>query len=218
MVNGKLFRERNLLVSTINFFALFASLRENLYKIYQMRFFAFCLLPFAFCLSACRPAAAPVSVSNEPISINNVPMPSSKPIGEMIWTGFDGKEQKLKDLQGKVVVLDFWATYCPPCLEEIPHLNELQTKYGAENLQIVGLNVGGEEDQPKIPAFVEKLKINYTLATPEDALMQFVFGNRDEIPQTAVFDRNGNLVQKFVGYDLKIKYDLDKAIEQALSQ
>ncbi len=218
MVNGKLFRERNLLVSTINFFALFASLRENLYKIYQMRFFTFCLLPFAFCLSACRPAAAPVSVSNEPISINNVPMPSSKPIGEMSWTNFDGKEQKLKDLQGKVVVLDFWATYCPPCLEEIPHLNELQTKYGAENLQIVGLNVGGEEDQPKIPAFVEKLKINYALATPEDALMQFVFGNRDEIPQTAVFDRNGNLVQKFVGYDLKIKYDLDKAIEQALSQ
>ena len=187
-----------------------------------MKILAFCFLPFAFCLSACRPAAAPVSVSDKPVSINsvpqtNLPLPPSKPLGEMSWTILNGGGQKLKDLQGKVVVLDFWATYCPPCLEEIPHLNELQTKYGAENLQIVGLNIGGEDDRPKIPAFAEKLKINYALAIPEDALMQFVFATQDEIPQTAVFDRSGKLIQKFVGYDLTVKNRLDKAIEQAVS-
>ncbi len=124
---------------------------------------------------------------------------------------------KVKDLQGKVVILDFWATYCPPCIEEIPHLNYLQTKYGAENLQIVGLNVGGDEDRPKISAFAEKLKVNYALAIPEDALMQFIFATQNDIPQTAVFDRNGKSVQKFVGYDLKIKNDLDKAVEQVVN-
>ncbi len=188
-----------------------------------MKILAFMFLPFAFLLSACRPAAAPVSVSNKPISVNNIPntnlpMPPSKPLGEMSWTTFDGKEQKLKDLQGKIVVLDFWATYCPPCLEEIPHLNQLQTKYGAENLQIIGLNVGGEDDRPKIPAFAEKLKINYVLATPEDALMQFVFATQSEIPQTAVFDRSGILIQKFVGYDLTIKNRLEKMIDQAVNK
>ena len=186
-----------------------------------MRYFYFLLFTFYFLLSlACRPAAAPVSVSNKPVSVNsipqtNVPLPPSKPLGEMSWTTLDGKEQKLRDLQGKVVVLDFWATYCPPCLEEIPHLNELQTKYGAENVQIIGLNVGGEDDRPKISAFAERLKINYVLATPEDALMQFVFATQDEIPQTAVFDRSGKLIQKFVGYDLTVKNRLDKTVEES---
>ena len=99
-----------------------------------MRLIYFLLFTFYFLLAlACQPAAAPISVGNKPVSINNipqtnVPLPPSKPLGEMSWTIFDGaKEQKLKDLQGKVVVLDFWATYCPPCLEEIPHLNYLQT-------------------------------------------------------------------------------------------
>ncbi len=187
-----------------------------------MKIFAWCLVPFAFCFSACRPAAAPVSVSNQPVSINNVPsanlpLPPSKPLGEMSWTSFDGKSQKLKDLQGKVVVLDFWATYCPPCLEEIPHLNELQNKYGAENLQIVGLHAGDDADRAKVPDFVRKLNITYPIAAPEDDLLKFVFANQDEIPQTAVFDRSGNLAQKFVGFDLTVKNRLDKAIEQAVS-
>ena len=189
-----------------------------------MKLFAFCLLTFVFCLlAACRPAAAPVSVSNKPVSINNVPqtnlpMPPTKPIGEMNWTNFEGNQQKLGELKGKVVVLDFWATYCEPCIREIPHLKALQEKYGAENLQIIGLHVGGEEDAEEVPAFVQKLKINYTLATPENALTQFIFGNQNGIPQTAIFDRNGNFVRKFMGFDDRIKAQLDETIEQTINQ
>jgi thiol-disulfide isomerase/thioredoxin len=195
-----------------------------------MNFFHFLLFAFFFALvSACRPAAAPVSVGDKPVSINdvrqtNVPMPPSKPLGEMTWTVFDGStnadanEQKLKDLQGKAVILDFWATYCPPCLEEIPHLKELQKKYGRENLEIVGLHVGGEDDRPQVPTFVERLKIDYTLATPEDALTDFVFASRSDIPQTAVFDRSGVLVEKFIGFDPTIKNRLDEAVEKAVKK
>ena len=185
-----------------------------------MRFFAFFLLPFSFCLAlACRPAATPVSVSNKPISINNIPqtnlpLPPGKNIENLGWTLFDGRAQKLGDYKGKVVVLDFWATYCPPCLEEIPHLVELQNKYA--DLQVVGLHVGGEEDAPQVPGFVEKLKINYVLAYPEDELNNVLLDG-SAIPQTFVFDRNGKLIERFVGYDQKIKSDLDKAIAQALN-
>ncbi len=188
------------------------------------------LLPFTFYLllaTACRPAAAPVSIGNKPVSINDVPltnqpMPPTKPLEDMTWTKFDGNTnadggiQKLKDLQGKVVILDFWATYCPPCLEEIPHLKELQAKYGKENLEIIGLHVGGEDDRPRVPQFVEKLKIDYTLATPENELTRFVFGNTDNIPQTAIFDRQGRLVKKIVGFSEVIKKDLDATIEQTI--
>jgi len=188
-----------------------------------MKLCAFLLLPFAFLLVSCRPSAAPLSISNKPVLINdvpqtNLPMPPSKPLAEMSWTDFKGEEQKLGELKGKAVVLDFWATYCLPCLEEIPHLTELQTKYGAENLQIVGLHAGGEEDRSRVPEFAERLKINYALATPEPGLTRFIFASEDIIPQTAVFDRNGKLIRKFVGFDLKTKNDLDKAVEEALKQ
>jgi thiol-disulfide isomerase/thioredoxin len=187
-----------------------------------MKPFVFFLVISLTALSGCRPAAAPVTVSNRPVSINdvpqtNVPMPPSKPIGEMTWKGFDGKDQKLKDLQGKVVILDFWATYCPPCIEEIPHLNALQAKYGVENLQIVGMHVGGDEDRPKVPEFVERLRISYPLAEPEDALTKFIFSTRSDIPQTAIFDRRGVMVKKIVGFSDEIKKDLDTTVEMAIN-
>ena len=188
-----------------------------------MRFFTFLLFTFAFIsVSACRPAATPVTVSNKPVSINNIPqtnapMPPSKPLEEMYWAKFDGQTQKLKDFQGKAVILDFWATYCPPCIEEIPHLKELQKKYGKENLEIIGLHVGGDEDRPKVPAFAEKLKIDYPLATPEDALVSFIFGADSAIPQTAVFDRTCKLITKITGFNERVKKELDVAVEQAVN-
>jgi thiol-disulfide isomerase/thioredoxin len=191
-----------------------------------VRYFYFLLFTFTFLLSsACRPAAAPVSIDNKPVSINDVQieMPPTKPVEEMTFTKFngsnnvDGDTQKLKDLRGKVVILDFWATYCPPCLEEIPHLKSLQAKYGKENLQVIGLHVGGDEDRPKVPAFVEKLKIDYILATPEDQLTRFIFGKETAIPQTAIFDRKGQLVTKIIGFGEQIKKELDAAVEQAVN-
>ncbi len=129
----------------------------------------------------------------------------------------DGAEKTLGDLKGKAVILDFWATYCPPCLEAIPHLNDLQAKYKADGLEIIGMH-SDSDDRLKVPEFAERLKINYTLATPEDALTNFVFATNTAIPQMIVLDRQGNLVEKFIGYDLKIKNDLDKAVETALSK
>jgi len=194
-----------------------------------MKYFYFLFFTFYFLLSmACRPAAAPVSISNKPVSVNeipvtNQPLPPTKAVEEMTWAEFDGKTnqdgntKKLKDFQGKVVILDFWATYCPPCIEEIPHLKELQKKYGKENLEVIGLHVGGDEDRPKVPAFAARLKIDYTLATPENELTRFVFGNKTDIPQTAIFDRNGKLVKKIIGFDAQIKKELDSTVERTMN-
>lgn len=187
---------------------------------------SFYLLLFIFHFSlfvGCRSAASPISVSNKPVSINNVPqdnlpLPSARDIEKLGWKTADGKEKKLFEYRGKVLVLDFWATYCPPCLEEIPHLVNLQNKYRDQNFEVIGLHVGGEEDLPKVPAFIEKLKMTYTLAFPEDKLTNRLFGGQTAIPQTFVVDRNGNLVEKFVGYDLRVKNKLEKAIEKSLAE
>ena len=166
-------------------------------------------------------AAKPISVGNKPVSINDrqlkdAPNKPLKPVTEMNWNTFDGTVEKIKDFEGKVVVLDFWATYCPPCIEEIPHLMELKSKYG-DQLVLIGLHVGGEEDQPKVPEFVERLKINYPLATPEDSLTAYIFGQETAIPQTAIFGRDGKLIKKIVGFNGEIKKELDQAVADAVA-
>ena len=172
--------------------------------------------------SSCTPAAAPITVSEAPVAINdrrttNEPMPPSKPLLEMTWTTDDDKVQKLSDLTGKAVILDFWATYCGPCRAEIPHLNSLLAKYGRDNLHIVGLNVGGAEDKPEIPKFVAETRIDYPIAFPETALTQYIFSERSDIPQTAVFDRKGRMVEKIVGFSPVIQKQLDAAVERAVN-
>jgi thiol-disulfide isomerase/thioredoxin len=171
---------------------------------------------------ACSRAAAPVAIGNKPVSVNGVSTNEAREratveLSEMSWAGFDGGVTKLKDLRGKAVILDFWATNCPPCIEEIPHLLELKAKYG-EELVLVGLHVGDDEDRKQVPAFVEKLKITYPLAYPDSALTDFVFQNNSAIPQTAVFDRSGTMVRKIVGFNAQIKRDLDQAVEQAIGR
>lgn len=182
-----------------------------------MRFRSFCLIAIAvFIAASCQRAAAPVSVSNRPVSINDVPL--SKPLTEMKWTLSGGVENTLKNHAGKVVILDFWATYCGPCREEIPHLNSILAKHGADNISIIGLNVGGDEDLARVPEFTKTTKIDYPIALPEDALNQYIFATDSSIPQTAIFDRSGRLVRKFIGYSPTIKDELDRVVEAAINR
>jgi thiol-disulfide isomerase/thioredoxin len=180
-----------------------------------MRGLRFLLLPIAVFLISCRPAAAPVSISNRPTTVNDVPV--KKPLGELTWAGADGKQMSLNDLQGKAVILDFWATYCPPCRDEIPHLNALHAKYQESGLKVIGLNSGGPDDRPKIPAFLRETPIDYDMAFPEDDLITSVFAGDDRIPQTLVINRKGQIVKKIVGFNEQIKEELNAAVRAAIS-
>lgn len=132
------------------------------------------------------------------------------------WTLIDGDQKTVENYRGKVVILDFWATYCPPCEEEIPHLVELSNKY-KNDLHVVGLHVGGTEDKANIADFIIKYRMSYDLGYPQQELTDFYLKGDTRIPQTLVFDRNGQLVQQFVGFTPQIKADLNEVIEQALS-
>lgn len=185
-----------------------------------MRSLVFVIILALFAVG-CRPSAAPISVSNKPVSINdvrqtNVPLPPSKPFAEMTWSFADDRVQTLGSLNGKAVVLDAWATYCPPCIELIPHLNSLSAKHGSD-LSIVGLNVGGEEERPKIANFLEQNKMSYPYGFPEDELTRFIFSESSAIPQTIVIDRTGKIVKKFVGFNPQVAREIDAAVELALA-
>lgn len=152
----------------------------------------------------------------------SLPMPpttaSNNQPNAQIFTLLDKQQVKLSDYLGQVVVLDFWATYCPPCLEEAPHLDALQKRFGAQGLQVIGLNVGGPEDHSKIPEFAERLQIKYALGIPEPEMTNLYMGSDSRIPQTVVFDRKGRIVKHFVGYDPTIKEELERTIEETVRQ
>lgn len=144
--------------------------------------------------------------------------PTSKAasLSNMGWELPDGKRSVFSDYKGKVLILDFYATWCVPCRDSVPHLIGLQKKYENQGLQVIGLNVGGPGDEQEVPAFAKEFGIQYPLAKPDGDLVSFLLSDSDAIPQTFVFDRQGQLVQRFVGFGADTGIYLDGAVETAL--
>jgi thiol-disulfide isomerase/thioredoxin len=135
-------------------------------------------------------AAAPQD--NQPV-VRFVRNPDPAP--DFKLTALDGKPLTIAALEGKVVFLNFWATWCGPCRAEIPDLIALQDRYKGR-LQIIGLNV--DDEQADIQKYVEETGINYPVAmTSNDVRTQF--GGIPALPTSFVLDTAGRVVQKHVG-------------------
>jgi thiol-disulfide isomerase/thioredoxin len=121
----------------------------------------------------------------------------------------NGATVSSEQLKGKVVVLDFWATWCPPCRQEIPGYTELQKKYGPQGLAIVGVSLD-EAGPAVVKDFAGKFKINYQMLMADEAV-QTAFGGVEAIPTTFLIDRDGKIRDRKVGsepteeYEQKIK-------------
>lgn len=101
------------------------------------------------------------------------------------------------DFEGKVVILDFWATWCAPCRMEIPGFIALQKKYAQQGLVIVGASVD-EGGTSIVKSFTEKLGIDYPVVLADEK-MQDQFGGIEVVPTTFVIDREGHIVKKYFG-------------------
>ena len=180
------------------------------------------LLVAALLLTACN--ANDTNSSNSTPVISNPPTGTTYPmpptrtmsLANMGWQQSDGKRAIFSEYKGKVLILDFYATWCVPCRDSVPHLIALQKKFEDKGLAVVGLNVGGPGDEQEVPAFAKEFGIQYTLAKPDDDLVSFLMSDSDAIPQTFVFDRQGQLVQRFVGFGSDTGKYMDGAVETAL--
>ena len=141
---------------------------------------------------------------------------SRLPAGRGGWALENNQRAALADYKGKVVVLDFYATWCEPCRAETPHLVRLQNEFGPKGFQVIGLNVGGDEDREKVPAYAKEFNIQYPLAYPDDDLVTKYLSDNENIPQSFIFDRNGNLLKRFVGYSSRSAVELDTIIKSAV--
>lgn len=145
-------------------------------------------------------------------------MPPVNVTADMGWITSDNKRARVGDYAGQVLVLDFYATWCAPCRESIPELKSLQREFEKNGLIVIGLNVGGAEDRVKVPAFAQELAITYRLGFPDKALTDLFFSDDQTIPQTFVFDRDGKLVKRIIGYDAGKSSEFKQTLESALGR
>ena len=113
-----------------------------------------------------------------------------------------GKPARLSDLRGKIVILNFWASWCPPCVEEAPSLNRLQKYITSRNAVIVG--VAADEDRAAYQKFLLDQGISFPTyrdpATKDQKSPIAVSYGTSMIPETYVIDRHGKIARKFIGF------------------
>src|SRR5258708_18921834 len=128
------------------------------------------------------------------------------PAPEFKVTDLDGKAVTLADSKGKVILLNFWATWCGPCRAEIPDLVELQNKY-KDHLQIL-LLVVDDQDQDAIKDFAEKFRINYPVALATNDI-RLQYGGIPALPTSFLLDPEGRIVQKHEGLRDPVLYETE---------
>ncbi len=126
-----------------------------------------------------------------------------------------GKPVALSDLKGKVVVVDFWATWCPPCRESLPHLDALSKdkEYAKKGLKVYAVNL--RESAEKVRAYVEKQNLSFNVLLDKDGSTAQSYLVRG-IPTTVVIDREGNIAEVMIGFggsDAPLKKAVEKALE-----
>ncbi len=142
------------------------------------------------------------------------PVKERKKAPEFSLKDSTGKALKLSDLKGKVVLLNFWATWCGPCKIEIPWFIEFEQKYKDKGFAVLGVSMD-EEGWKDVKPYVDSKKINYRVVVGDDTTAT-LYGGVDSLPTTFILDREGKIAAVHVGLVSKSDYASD--IEQVLAK
>lgn len=159
----------------------------------------------ALLVAALMLASAPAGA----IPRNGQPAPNFKAFA------LSGSPLSMDSLKGSVVIVDFWATWCPPCRESLPFLSEMHRKYGKQGLQIVGMSVddGGERH---VKTFAAEKGLQYHIVMASDKV-RADYGVR-AVPVLFIIDKNGNLVEKMTGFSPYHGKIIENLIKKLLAQ
>jgi thiol-disulfide isomerase/thioredoxin len=129
---------------------------------------------------------------------------NAQPMPPFLVNDLNGQMISTAQLHGKVVIVNFWATWCPPCQEEIPEMMELQKEFQGK-LQIIGVSMDDGPEEP-VKQFADKIGMNYPIVMGNDGLPE-EYGGIPALPTSFVIDPEGRVVQKHVGLYPKEVYD-----------
>lgn len=137
---------------------------------------------------------------------------TKKKAADFSLKGADGKTVTLSALKGKVVLVNFWATWCGPCRAEVPGFMEVYEKYKSKGFEIVGISLD-EEGWQVVNPFVQRYKVTYPIVIGSGKLVES-YGGFDVIPTTFLVDKNGAIVKEHIGY--MSKEELEKQLRSLL--
>jgi peroxiredoxin len=137
------------------------------------------------------------------------------PAPDFTLSDINGKEVHLSDFRGKVVLLEFWATWCPPCIESVPELIMLQDRYKEKGFTIIAISLDKGTDKNIVVAeFSEKFKINYPILYADKDITDIY--RVISIPTSLVLDRDGVVTDIYSAYGMDFEEHLSKEIEKVL--
>lgn len=157
----------------------------------------------------CAPAGAAQSAAEPP------PVTSRPPDFEL--RALDGSSVRLSEHIGRqVVLLDFWATYCEPCLRAMPELDALYVKYKAQGLLVLGVSIDGADSLNDVRADVQKLGISFPILLDQDTRVVALYNPKTSAPFSVLIGRDGRVLSKREGYATGAADALERDIVAAL--
>jgi cytochrome c biogenesis protein CcmG/thiol:disulfide interchange protein DsbE len=162
------------------------------------RVFAASVLCLVLCATACS--------SSKPAESSRLRPAGKRPAApDFALKDVHGQTVRLSDFKGKVVLLNFWATWCAPCKVEIPWFMDFEQKYKDRGLVVLGVSMD-EEGWEVVKPFLDRMKINYRVVIGNDEVSQS-YGGVDALPTTLLVDRNGMIASKHEGLAPKSEYE-----------
>lgn len=177
------------------------------------------LTPLLLVLACSEPeadAAVAPQAGGQPSSQASADGSPYEPAPDFVLTDIaSGKPWRLSDQKGKVVLIDFWATWCGPCRMAIPHLIELQNEYGPKGFTLVGVSLD-QQGEAVVRPFYKSWKLNYPVVLDPMGEVARTYGGIRSIPTYLLVDKQGRVVNYFMGY--RPKAEFEKAIQTALAK
>jgi thiol-disulfide isomerase/thioredoxin len=159
------------------------------------------LAALGFCMGSSRPA---VSFVGQQASVPAAEAGSHLP--DFSLRDLQGRKLSSSSLRGKVVLVDFWATWCEPCKKEMPGYQHLADVYGSRGLLVIGFKLDNMPETEDPLRFARRIGVRYPLAVASEDLLQ-KFGGIEGLPTTLLYDRQGNLVKKTIGFEYTASFE-----------
>jgi peroxiredoxin len=128
----------------------------------------------------------------------------------------EGRDVRLSDHAGKVVLIDFWATWCQPCVAGMPHLQEMYTRLKDRGFVVLGVSMDGPESVATVPSFVRNMGVTFPILLDEETRVVSIYNPKRTAPLQVLVDRGGRIAQVRQGYNVGDEKLIEAEVERLL--